>query len=104
MDIPARHGDRFKAKNDISVKGGGVIRKGSDVEGVAVIARGSQIREVDRLIATHKLPDGKSTRASDWTKRAAMANVTDDKGATRKAEVHYYQADGIGKVEFKIKK
>lgn len=78
------------------------IKKGSTVTGVKVIAAGENIRDVKRLIETYPLPNGDKTKAQDWYKCRGMAIITDGtKELVR--EIHWYQCENIGKVEFKFK-
>jgi hypothetical protein len=65
----------------------------SDVE---VIARGSRIREVRRLRRTY----GKGR----WSKLKGRAVVRLADGRITKAEIHWYEAHGIGRKELKIKR
>lgn len=60
------------------------------------IARGSGIREINRLRKIHG-PD-------NWRKRKGNAMVRLHDGSIREAEIHWYEAAGIGKREFKIKR
>lgn len=77
------------------------IKPGTYVTGVKVIATGDKIREVDRLINEYKLPNGELTKAKDWYKVRGRADITDgNKDFSR--EIHWYQAENIGKVEFKF--
>jgi hypothetical protein len=39
-----------------------------------------------------------------WRKRKGIARLKLSDGATRTAEVHWYEAHGIGRKEFKIKR
>jgi hypothetical protein len=39
-----------------------------------------------------------------WRKRKGIARIWLDDGTTRTAEVHWYEAHGIGKKEVKIKR
>ena len=39
-----------------------------------------------------------------WRKRKGVARVRLDDGTVELAEVHWYEASGIGKFEFKIKR
>lgn len=79
------------------------IKKGSKVTGVKAIAEGEKIREVNRLIETYPLPNGQKTKAQDWYKCRGTAILTD--GTNEKVrEIHWYQCDNIGKIEFKEKK
>ena len=78
------------------------IKKGSTVTGVKVIAAGEKIREVQRLIEKYPLPNGTLTEAQAWYKCRGTAVVTN--GIEEKIkEIHWYQCENIGKVEFKIK-
>ena len=87
---PLRDGDWF-------------IKKGSTVTGVKVIASGEKIREVQRLIESFPLPNGKLTEAKDWLKCRGTAIITN--GLEEKlTEIHWYQCENIGKVEFKEKR
>ncbi len=60
------------------------------------IARGSGIRELNRLRKIHGL--------GNWRKRKGYATVRLPDGSTCIAEIHWYEATGIGKREFKIKR
>ena len=59
-------------------------------------ARGSGIRELPRLRKIHGL--------GNWRKRKGFATVRLSDGSLREAEIHWYEATGIGKREFKIKR
>ena len=59
-------------------------------------ASGSGIREIARLRRVY----GKGR----WRKRKGVADVEFDDGTRRVAEVHWYEASGIGRKEFKIKR
>jgi len=59
-------------------------------------AAGSFIRELARL--------RKLYGRGRWRKRKGIARVRLSDGAVRLAEVHRYEAHGIGKKEFKIKR
>jgi hypothetical protein len=63
---------------------------------VETIAVGSGIREVARLRRIYG--------AGRWRKRKGNAIVQLESGVTREAEVHWYEATGIGKREFKVKR
>ena len=58
-------------------------------------ATGSGIRELARLQRVY----GKGR----WRKRKGIAEVRFEDGSTRMAEVHWYEAIGIGRKEYKIK-
>lgn len=78
------------------------IKKGSTVTGVKVIAEGEKIRDVNRLIETYPLSNGQKTQAKDWYKCRGTAIITDGVKEIVK-EIHWYQCENIGKVEFKFK-
>ena len=78
------------------------LKAGSTVTGVKVIATGEEIREVNRLIMNHLLPNGEKTKAKDWYKVRGTAIVTDGVNESVE-EVHWYQCKDIGKVEYKQK-
>ena len=63
---------------------------------VETFATGTGIRELPRLRRIY----GKGR----WRKRKGIANVRLPNGTIRTAEVHWYEASGIGKKEFKIKR
>jgi len=58
-------------------------------------ATGSGIRELSRLQRVY----GKGR----WRKRKGIAEVQFKDGTIRMAEVHWYEATGIGRKEYKIK-
>ena len=58
-------------------------------------AMGSSIREVARL--------RKLYGRGRWRKRKGVAHVRLDDGSIHLAEIHWYEASGIGIFEFKIK-
>jgi len=60
------------------------------------IAIGNSIRELSQLRA--RFGYGR------WRKRKGVANVRLANGTIRLAEVHWYEAHGIGKVRMKIKR
>lgn len=59
-------------------------------------ATGRSIRELPRLRKLY----GKGR----WRKRKGIATVELPNGTIRRAELHWYEASGIGKREFKIKR
>ncbi len=63
---------------------------------IETIAAGNGIRELARLRKHH----GRGR----WRKLKGVANVVLANGALRQAEVHWYEAHGIGRREFKIKR
>lgn len=66
------------------------------IEEIQVIASGRGIDEINRL----KKRYGKAR----WRKLKGIAIVRLTNGKIRRAEVHWYEAHGIGKREFKIKR
>jgi hypothetical protein len=67
-----------------------------DLTGVETIATGSGIREVGRLRKHH----GRGR----WRKRKGYAEVRLANGEVVRVELHWYEATGIGRREFKIKR
>ena len=67
-----------------------------EITHVETFAAGSGIREVARLRRLY----GKAR----WRKRKGIARVRLDDGSIHLAEVHWYEATGIGKRELKIKR
>ena len=67
----------------------------SEIKQPETFARGTGIRELPRLRKVHGL--------GNWRKRKGFATVRLNDGSIREAEVHWYEATGIGKREFKIK-
>jgi hypothetical protein len=65
------------------------------IEQARTFATGSGIREIARLINVY----GKGR----WRKRKGIAKVQFQDGTIRTAEVHWYEATGIGRKEYKIK-
>lgn len=63
-----------------------------DTETIAV---GGAIREVRRLVRAHG--------AGRWRKRKGIARVRWPDGTVQTAEVHWYEAPGVGRRELKIK-
>ena len=61
-----------------------------------IIATGKAIREMRRL--------RKAYGAARWRKLKCLAEVQLGDGTICKAEIHWYEAHGIGKKEFKIKR
>jgi hypothetical protein len=63
---------------------------------VETFAVGSSIREIARL--------RKLYGRGRWRKRKGIARVRLEDGSVHLAEVHWYEASGIGKRELKIKR
>ena len=60
------------------------------------IASGRSIRELDRL---HRVYG-----PGRWRKKKGLARVRLPDGTVCRAEVHWYEAHGVGRREFKIKR
>jgi hypothetical protein len=65
------------------------------ITNVETFAIGNAIREIDRLRRTYG--------SGRWRKRKGIAPVRLADGAVHQAEVHWYEATGIGRKEIKIK-
>ena len=63
---------------------------------IETFASGSGIRELARLRRQY----GRGA----WRKRKGVASVELTSGEVRRAELHWYEATGIGRHEFKIKR
>jgi hypothetical protein len=70
-----------------------IIGKISNIQTIAI---GNSIRELNRLKKIH----GKGR----WRKMKGMALVKLPNGEILGAELHWYEAHGVGRKEFKIKK
>ena len=66
-----------------------------EISEVETFATGSKIREIARLRRVY----GRGR----WRKRKGIARIRLPNGAIRLAELHWYEAAGIGRKEFKIK-
>jgi hypothetical protein len=66
-----------------------------DISGIETFATGAGIREVTRL--------RKIYGRGRWRKRKGIAQVQLTDGSIHLAELHWYEATGIGRKEFKIK-
>jgi len=66
------------------------------INGVEIIAVGKSIRDLARLRREY----GKGR----WRKLKGVATVQLVGGTIRLAEVHWYEAHGIGRVDYKIKR
>ncbi|CAN5366908.1 hypothetical protein BH20ACI2_BH20ACI2_21990 [soil metagenome] len=67
----------------------------SSIEGIETIAEGNSVRI--RWSASKKYGKGR------WKKKKGLATVKLRDGSFRLAEVHWYEAHGIGKRDIKIK-
>ena len=65
------------------------------IEQERTFATGNGIREISRLVNVY----GKGR----WRKRKGIAQVQFQNGIIRTAEIHWYEATGIGRKEYKIK-
>ncbi|MGC2787132.1 MAG: hypothetical protein WA397_25555 [Roseiarcus sp.] len=66
-----------------------------EISRIETFAAGSAIREVARLRRVY----GRGR----WRKRKGVAHVRLSDGSVHVAEIHWYEAAGIGRKEFKIK-
>ncbi len=66
------------------------------ITGVETIAHGAAIRELPRLRRLY----GRGR----WLKRKGFAFVRAADGLTYRAELHWYEASGIGRKELKVKR
>ena len=67
-----------------------------EVESVEAIAIGTSIRDIARL--RRRYGTGR------WRKLKGVATVRLGSGVVHRAEIHSYEAHGIGRVKFKIKR
>lgn len=67
-----------------------------EIREIEIITVGAGIREIGRL--RRKFGDGR------WRKLKGVAFVRLEDGSLHKAEIHWYEAHGIGRREFKIKR
>lgn len=68
----------------------------AEITHVETFAIGASIREIARL--------RKLYGRGRWRKRKGVARVRLEDGTLKLAEVHWYEAHGIGRREFKIKR
>jgi hypothetical protein len=67
-----------------------------DIEDIKTIAVGGKIRDIMRL--------RKQYGQSRWRKLKGLAKVRLPGGKIRKAELHWYEAHGMGRKKIKIKR
>ncbi len=67
-----------------------------EIKEIEVIAVGGRIREIMRLRKQHGF--------GRWRKLKGVAKIRLQSGSIRLAELHWYEAHGIGKRNFKIKR
>ncbi|HEY2322016.1 MAG TPA: hypothetical protein VGJ82_04045 [Thermoanaerobaculia bacterium] len=68
----------------------------TEIVGIETIAAGTGIRDLRRLVEGYG--DGR------WRKLKGVATVRLRNGRVTRAEIHWYEAHGIGKRDFKIKR
>lgn len=68
----------------------------TDIVAIDIIAVGTSIRDLRRLVESYG--------AGRWRKLKGEATVRLRNGRVRRAELHWYEAHGIGKKDFKIKR
>ncbi|NCS90588.1 MAG: hypothetical protein COZ80_11125 [Ignavibacteria bacterium CG_4_8_14_3_um_filter_37_9] len=68
----------------------------NEIEEIGIIAVENSIREIERL--KKKYGEGR------WRKLKGTALVRLQDGTIEKAEIHWYEANGIGQKDFKIKR
>jgi hypothetical protein len=68
----------------------------SEITDSEIIASGRAIRDLARL--------RKKYGAGRWRKLKGRATIRLENGSIRYAEIHWYEAHGIGKKRFKIKR
>ncbi len=66
------------------------------LEGIETFATGQGIRELNRL--------RKIYGTGKWRKRKGFARIRLADGSEHRAELHWYEATGIGRKEMKIKR
>lgn len=66
------------------------------IENIEIIAAGTSIRDIRRL--------QKQFGVGRWRKLKGIATVRLFDGRIKKAEIHWYEAHGIGKKKIKIKR
>jgi len=74
----------------------GLPRIVGQIRGVETIAEGNGIRELSRLRQQYG--------RGNWRKKKGVAMIEIERGETAMAEIHWYEAHGIGKVKLKIKR
>jgi hypothetical protein len=67
-----------------------------EIKEIETIAKGSGIRDLTRLKKFYGL--------GNWKKMKGIAHIRLSSGKVRLAELHWYEAHGIGKKEIKRKK
>lgn len=68
----------------------------SEIENIETIAIGGKIRDIMRIRKQYGL--------GRWRKMKGVAKVRLQSGIIRNAELHWYEAHGIGRIKMKIKR
>jgi hypothetical protein len=68
----------------------------TELESVETIAEGSAIRDLHRL--------NKAYGRGHWRKRKGTGMIELENGSIRHAELHWYEAHGLGRKELKFKR
>jgi hypothetical protein len=68
----------------------------NEIQNIETIAVGGNIRDIMRI--------RKQYGAGRWRKMKGVANVRLQSGGIHKAELHWYEAHGIGRKKMKIKR
>ena len=68
----------------------------NEIEDIETIAIGGNIRDIMRL--------RKQFGVGRWRKLKGIASIRLKNGGIRKAELHWYEAHGVGRKKMKIKK
>ena len=71
------------------------MRFKGEISNIEIIATGKSIREIGRLRKTYG--------SGRWRKLKGIATISLEDGTIVRAELHWYEAHGIGKKEIKIK-
>jgi hypothetical protein len=66
-----------------------------EIQGIETIAVGNSIRELERLRKVYG--------SGRWRKLKGIATIQLEDGTVCRAEIHWYDAHGLGKKEIKIK-
>jgi hypothetical protein len=67
-----------------------------ELSSIEIVAKGSGVRERKRL--------RKAYGQGSWRKLKGIASIKLNDGTICEAELHWYEAHGIGKKEFKVKR
>lgn len=67
-----------------------------EIADIEVIAKGRGIRDIARI--------RKKYGPGHWRKLKGRARVRLEEGSERNAEIHWYEAHGVGRKRFKIKR